>query len=145
MNLHSDVMLLVEDNVDEEDSLSFSWGIMKGTGGPNKDIQFYESFTYDGVEYSLYDCVYLWRDNQIDIGKLLKIWETATHKKKVKVLWFFRPNEIRNWLGDVKPLKNEIFLASGKGIGLYNLIPLVIGSLCSPLEFVSFKHCQLSW
>lgn len=129
-------MLLVQENANEKGSLKFSWGSKKGKGGPNKDVQFYESFTYDGVEYSLYDCVYLWRENQTDIGMLMKIWETASHKKKVKIVWFFRPIEIRNWLGDVKPLENEIFLASGEGIGLFNLNPLVIGSLCSLFVFL---------
>lgn len=109
-----------------EDHTEFNWGRQTGVGGPNKDFLFYGSFTHGGVEYFLYDCVYMWRDNELDIGKIVKIWETPSHSKKVKVVWFFRPIEIRQWLGDVEPLWNEIFLASGEGNGLFNLNPLVI-------------------
>lgn len=111
----------------EEETLEFSWGHKRCFGGPNNGVQFYDSFTYDGIEYSLYDCVYMWADDQPEpyIGKLVKIWETASHKKKVKVVWFFRPIEIAHWLGDIKPLKTEIFLATGEGKGLFNLNPLV--------------------
>ncbi|KAL3516350.1 hypothetical protein ACH5RR_023252 [Cinchona calisaya] len=112
--------------VKEEEILEFSWGRKRSVGGPNNDVQFYDSFTYDGIEYSLYDCVYMWADDQPEpyIGKLVKIWETASHKKKVKVVWFLRPIEIRHWLGDIKLLKTEIFLAIGEGKGLFNLNPL---------------------
>ncbi|KAM7480388.1 hypothetical protein LguiA_028601 [Lonicera macranthoides] len=118
------MVLMREEN--KEESVEFCWGSKKGVGGSNKDVQFYESFSYDGVEYFLDDCVYLWShdDPEPNIGKLVKIWETPSQKKKVKVVWFFRPIEIQNWLGDVKPLKNEIFLASGEGIGVFDLNPL---------------------
>ncbi|KAA8541868.1 hypothetical protein F0562_023020 [Nyssa sinensis] len=58
----------------EKQNIEFSWGSKRRIVGPNKDIHLYESFTYDGVEYFLYDSVYLWRDNQPDpdIGKLGK-------------------------------------------------------------------------
>ncbi|KAE9467805.1 hypothetical protein C3L33_00310, partial [Rhododendron williamsianum] len=59
--------------------------LRSGVGGPNKDFIFYGSFTHGGVEYFLYDCVYMWRDNELDIGKIVKIWETPSHSKKVKV------------------------------------------------------------
>ncbi|XP_071933798.1 protein ANTI-SILENCING 1-like [Coffea arabica] len=110
----------------EEEALEFSWGHKRCLGGTYNGVQFYDSFTYDGIEYSLYDCVYMWADDQREpyIGKLVKIWETASHKKKVKVVWFFRPIEIAHWLGDIKPLKTEIFLATGEGKGLFNLNPL---------------------
>ncbi|XP_057969119.1 protein ANTI-SILENCING 1-like isoform X2 [Malania oleifera] len=110
----------------DKDNLEFKWGIKKGIGGPHGDIQFYESFTFDGEEYFLYDCVYMFRENEPepDIGKLVKIWETPSHTKRVKVVWFFRPIEIRNWSGDDEPLQNELFLACGEGTGLYNLNPL---------------------
>ncbi|XP_058226793.1 protein ANTI-SILENCING 1-like isoform X3 [Rhododendron vialii] len=107
-----------------EDHTEFNWGRQTGVGGPNKDFLLYGSFTHGGVEYFLYDCVYMWRDNELDIGKIVKIWETPSHSKKVKVVWFFRPIEIRQWLGDVEPLWNEIFLASGEGNGLCNRNPL---------------------
>ncbi|KAI8544368.1 hypothetical protein RHMOL_Rhmol08G0290900 [Rhododendron molle] len=113
-----------------EDHTEFNWGLQMGVGGPNKDFLLYGSFTHGGVEYFLYDCVYMWRDNELDIGKIVKIWETPSHSKKVKVVWFFRPIEIRQWLGDVEPLWNEIFLASGEGNGLFN---------CNPLEAICGK------
>ncbi|KAK2974351.1 hypothetical protein RJ640_021207 [Escallonia rubra] len=110
----------------KEDDIEFRWGCNKRIGGPNKDIQFFDSFTYDGVEYYVYDCVYMWRGNEAepDIGKLVKMWETASHKKRVNIVWFFRPIEVRNWLEDVELLENEIFLASGEGKGLLNHNPL---------------------
>ncbi|KAJ6295533.1 hypothetical protein OIU78_023542 [Salix suchowensis] len=58
------------------------------------------------------------------IGKLIKIWENADKTKKVKVLWFFRPREISNYLGDEKTHMNELFLASGEGVGNANVNPL---------------------
>lgn len=124
------MVLLREEN--KEESVEFNWGSKKGVGGSNKDVQFYESFSYDGVEYFLDDCVYLWGhdDPEPNIGKIVKIWETPSQKKKVKVVWFFQPDEIQNWLGDVKRLENEIFLASGAGTGVFDINPLVSSSLC---------------
>ncbi|KAF6144484.1 hypothetical protein GIB67_025894 [Kingdonia uniflora] len=103
----------------------FEWGKKRSVGGKNKVAQFYNSFTYDGIEYSLYDSVFLYKDGEPEpyIGKLVKIWEQE-HKRKVKVLWFFRPIDIEDWLGDHETLKNELFLASGDGIGLANINPL---------------------
>ncbi|KAL6570281.1 hypothetical protein OROMI_014795 [Orobanche minor] len=103
-----------------DEDLQFCWGLRKGA------YTFYESFTLDDVKYTLYECVYMWRDGQSepDIGKLVRIWETESHEKKVEVVWFFRPIEIVNWLGDIKPLQREIFLACGHGKGLSNLAPL---------------------
>ncbi|XP_057504527.1 protein ANTI-SILENCING 1-like isoform X2 [Actinidia eriantha] len=107
----------------EENNIEFSWGQKIGVGGPNNDVQFYASFTYDGVEYFLYDCVYMWhgKEPEPSIGKIVKIWEKANHKRVVKIVWFFRPIEIRPWLGEVEILENELFLASGEGKGLSNL------------------------
>lgn len=105
----------------------FVWGQKRGRG-KEKNAQFYGSFVYDGVEYSLYDCVYLYKEGEPEpfIGKLIKIWEQQGSRKRVKILWFFRPIEIRNFLGEYKkPLKNELFLASGEGIGVTDVNPLV--------------------
>lgn len=106
----------------------FKWGKKRGVGGPKKDIRFYESFTYDGIDYTLYDCVYLYKEGEPApyIGKLVKIWEQPNHKRKIKVHWFFRPIEILNWLGGDIALEKEIFLASGEGVGLANINPLVM-------------------
>ncbi|GAB4854212.1 hypothetical protein Ancab_022799 [Ancistrocladus abbreviatus] len=108
------------------DNMEFKWGIKRGRGGMKKDVQFYESFTFDGVEYFLYDAVYLFKDGELDpyVGKLIKIWEHANKTKRVKILWFFRPYEVSNYLGDAKVLENELFLASGEGTGLTNINPL---------------------
>jgi len=112
----------------ETDDISFSWGKKKGRGGAKKEVQFYESFTFDGVEYSLYDSVYLYKEGEQEpyIGKLIKIWEPANQARKVKILWFFHPSEISNHLRHEKVLENELFLASGDGVGLANINPLVI-------------------
>ncbi|KAM7490351.1 hypothetical protein LguiA_033272 [Lonicera macranthoides] len=108
---------------DKVDNPEFKWGKKRGVGGKKKEVQFYESFTYDGLEYCLHDCVYMHKEGEPEpyIGKLIKIWETPDKSKKVKVHWFFRPLEILNWLGDGKALKKEIFLASGEGVGLANV------------------------
>lgn len=104
----------------------FNWG-KKGGVGEVERVQFYESFTLEGMEYSLYDCVHLYRRGccETDIGKLVEIYDTEDHEKKIKVVWFFRPSDIRNFLGDWKPRRNEILLASGVGQGLSNVNPLV--------------------
>lgn len=111
----------------KEASPQFEWGKKRGVGGAKKDVQFYDSFTFDGVQYSLYDCVYTYKAGEPDpyIGKIVKIWEQGDGKKRVKLLWFFHPSEIVNYLGDTQPLDNELFLASGEGTGLANINPLV--------------------
>ncbi|MED6174133.1 hypothetical protein PIB30_065970 [Stylosanthes scabra] len=108
------------------DEPEFEWGKKRGLGGKKKHVQFYESFTYDGVEYTLFDSVYLYKEGEPEpyIGKLIKIWETADKAKKVKVLWFFRPCEIQNFLEGCEVRRNELFLACGDGVGLANLNPL---------------------
>ncbi|KAB1208463.1 hypothetical protein CJ030_MR7G022679 [Morella rubra] len=107
---------------DIEGDLEFKWGKKKSVGGKDKKVHFYQSFIYDGVEYVLYDCVYLFEDRVPvpHIGKLIKIWETPNKKKTVKVLWFFRPHEIQVEAA----AENELFLASGEGVGLANINPL---------------------
>ncbi|KAK7351464.1 hypothetical protein VNO77_10950 [Canavalia gladiata] len=106
--------------------LEFKWGIKRRIGGKKKDVQFYESFTYDGVDYTLYDSVFLYKEGEPEpfIGKLIKIWENSDKSKKVKILWYFRPCEILNYLEGYKTVDNELFLASGEGVGLVNINPL---------------------
>lgn len=113
------------ENPDNPD-FPFHWG-EKGEFLEDKYVQFYKSFTYYDEEYFLYDSVYLYETYQDIpfIGKILEIWEQQSHGRKVKILWFFRPNEIVNYLGDQVPLEREIFLASGNGLGLFNVNPLV--------------------
>lgn len=108
--------------------IDFKWGDKRGVGGKNKDIQYYESFVYEGVQYFLYDCVYLYTAGHVEtsIGKLVKIFETRNRQKMIKLVWFFRPFDIRNWLGQYKPCWNELFLASGEGKGVSNFNYLVI-------------------
>lgn len=110
------------------DDCEFKWGKKRGVGGKKKEVQFYESFTYDGVNYALYDAVYLYKEDEPEpyIGKLIKIWEHPVKVKKIKVLWFFHPHEISKWLGDGETVDKEVFLASGEGVGLANVNPLVI-------------------
>ncbi|KAK3212917.1 hypothetical protein Dsin_017623 [Dipteronia sinensis] len=112
--------------VAEVENPEFKWGKKRGIGGKKKDVQFYGSFTFDGVEYTLYDCVYMYKEDEAEpyIGKLIKIWEHSDKTKKVKVLWFFRPCEIANFLGNDQALQNELFLACGEGAGLVNINPL---------------------
>uniref|UniRef100_A0ACD5UKI9 Uncharacterized protein n=2 Tax=Avena sativa TaxID=4498 RepID=A0ACD5UKI9_AVESA len=105
-------------------NIQFSWGKKRSKGGAKMDTQFYGSFTFDNVKYSLYDCVYLFKHGEPEpyIGKIVKIWE-QNQAKKVKILWFFSPDEIRSYLsGPV--VEKEIFLASGDGTGLADINPL---------------------
>ncbi|KAL5995274.1 hypothetical protein ACLOJK_025332 [Asimina triloba] len=116
----------LDEEIDKGDKPAFKWGKKRCMGGAKRSIPIYESFTYDEVEYFLYDCVYLYKDGEVEpyIGKLIKIWELPNGEKKIKVLWFFRPVEIRNYLRDNVALEKELFLASGEGVGLVNVNPL---------------------
>ncbi|XP_062205049.1 protein ANTI-SILENCING 1-like [Phragmites australis] len=109
---------------ESSEKIQFSWGKRRGKGGAKMDTQFYDSFTFDNVKYSLYDCVYLFKsgDPEPYIGKIVKIWE-QNQAKKVKILWFFLPDEIQKYLGG-PVMEKEIFLASGDGIGLADINPL---------------------
>lgn len=98
-------------------SCQFKWGVPQGSGLKNKHNKFYKSFTYDGVGYCLYDTVYVNRTSYLEtsVGKLVKIYENVTSGKKARVVWYPRPREVRAYLGDYKPIWNEVFLASGEG------------------------------
>lgn len=116
----------------ETDNSEFRWGVKRGAGAKGKEIQFYDSFTYEGVEYSRYDCVYIHKDGESDpyIGKIIKIWDDRKDKKKkMKVMWFFRPIEIRNWVDVESTTDREIFLACGEGKGVFNInvLEVIIG------------------
>ncbi|KAK6912699.1 hypothetical protein RJ641_022300 [Dillenia turbinata] len=113
-------------DVKEDKVLDFKWGKKRGVGGKNKEVQFYESFTYEGVQYRLYDSVYVYTNGEEIpyIGKIIKIWENPDKSKKVKLLWYFRSIEILHWIEDVETLEKELFLASGEGVGLANVNPL---------------------
>ncbi|KMT11799.1 hypothetical protein BVRB_5g105010 isoform A [Beta vulgaris subsp. vulgaris] len=126
------------------DDVDFSWGSKEGRrhtigtkeGVAERDMQFYESFTYEGVEYHLYDSVYLSGGTEVEpyIGKLIQIYELPNKAREVKVLWFFHPSEISNYLRSGNVLKNEIFLATGCGKGLANVNPLeAISGKCNVL------------
>ncbi|EPS62715.1 hypothetical protein M569_12074, partial [Genlisea aurea] len=87
---------------------------------------FYDSFSYDGVEYRLHDSVYMYngRDKEPFVGKIIKAWENLNKIKLVKIHWYFRPSEIAYYLKDEDVLENELFFASGEGRGLANINPL---------------------
>lgn len=106
----------------------FKWGNKKGVGARNAGTQFYDSFFYGGVQYSLFDSVYFCHTFHVEtsIGKLVKIYERPNREKMVKIVWFFRPTEIRKFLGSYQPRWNELFLASGVGKGVSNVNFLVI-------------------
>ncbi|XVF86528.1 hypothetical protein PTKIN_Ptkin18bG0048300 [Pterospermum kingtungense] len=114
----------------EEKGLGFNWGAELGIGAKNKDVIFYESFIYEGEEYFVHDCVYFnLGEPEASIGKIVKMFEGPNHVKKVKVIWFMRPSEIRNFFGNYEPRWNEIFLASGQGRGVsnINLVESIVG------------------
>ncbi|TYK31337.1 protein ANTI-SILENCING 1 [Cucumis melo var. makuwa] len=87
---------------EQVENVEFQWGKKKGIGGKKKDVTFYESFTYDGVEYFLYDSVYLYKEGE--------------------------PEPY------IDTRENELFLASGDGIGLANVNSLeVLAGKCNVL------------
>ncbi|KAJ8543754.1 hypothetical protein K7X08_025372 [Anisodus acutangulus] len=111
--------------LENDEEVGFVWGRKRGIGGKRKEVQFYESFTYDGVEYALYDYVYMHKEGELPyIGMIIKMWENPDKSRKIKIHWFFRPSEILYHLKDVKVADNELFLASGEGTGLANVNPL---------------------
>ncbi|XP_038693372.1 protein ANTI-SILENCING 1-like isoform X2 [Tripterygium wilfordii] len=111
----------LKDGVEDKD-IDFNWGTKGGVGVKNKDTQFYESFSYGGIEYCLYDTAFFHVDGhpEASIGKIVQIYDKPEYGKIIKVVWFFRPCEIRNFLGDYEPRWNEVFLACGEGKGLSN-------------------------
>ncbi|XP_021736776.1 protein ANTI-SILENCING 1-like isoform X1 [Chenopodium quinoa] len=108
----------------EENLETFKWGIKMVTD--DSEIKSYKSFRYQGVQYSLHDCVYLYREGakDTDIGKLVKMWESKAGAKRGRVIWFFRPADVCNFIREYEPSWNELFLASGEGRGVSNIIPL---------------------
>ncbi|KAH0908673.1 hypothetical protein HID58_031994 [Brassica napus] len=109
----------------KSDPLPFKWGKRRGPCVENEDVQYYESFTYGGCEYCLYDCVSVGDSPRVFfVGKIIKMWEYTDQRqdpRRVELLWFFKPSELSVYLegvGDV--LANELFLASGSGLGLTN-------------------------
>nr|GEU85902.1 protein anti-silencing 1-like isoform X1 [Tanacetum cinerariifolium] len=119
----SDMAPLKKSNPAVSGDIKFKWGQKGRRGGKDPRMHYYGSFTYDDVEYSLYDSVYMWSEGQPspNIGKIVKIYETPLQKKMVKVVWYFRPAEVKMWLNGTHLLQNELFLASGEGQGLSNV------------------------
>ncbi|KAI4380184.1 hypothetical protein MLD38_006403 [Melastoma candidum] len=116
--------------------IEFKWGEKRSLGGKRRDVQFYNSFFYDGIWYNLYDSVYLYKEGEAEpyVGKVIKIWENPDKSKKVKILWLFHPREISNHLGGTQVLRYELFLATGEGAGLANVNPLeAIAGKCNIL------------
>ena len=143
----SKMLSLRMEDAPRDEGLEFKWGKKRRVGGKKKDVQFYESFTFDGDEYSLYDSVLVGDASEQDshdifVAKIIKIWEHTNKRAKtprqVKLLWFFRPSEISPHLleGVQDVLANELFLASGEGPGLANVNPLVTHSPSSPYVYL---------
>lgn len=123
--MHSELQVTIIRMDGSNENIQFSWGKKRAKGGIKMDTQFYDSFTFDNVKYSLYDNVYLFKSGESEpyIGKIIKIWQ-QNQAKKVKILWFFLPDEIQKHLsGPV--MEKEIFLACGEGVGLADINPLV--------------------
>lgn len=132
----------------EEEDPCFKWGAKREMGRKNHNVSFYESFTFEGIEYRLLDCAYFFVYGQCEtsIGKLVSMYETSKGEKKVKVIWFFRPSDIRSFLGEYEPQWNELFLASGDGTGVSNINGVVsLLAFSSPfLFFLLNRHSNLN-
>lgn len=120
-------MLQPKSNRGEEQHPDFKWGDKKAVGRTDKSVSFYESFTFEDIEYRLFDCAYFQIHGQCEtsIGKLIRMYETSSGERKVKVLWFFRPMDIRGYLRDYVPQWDELFLACGDDPGVYNINDVV--------------------
>lgn len=95
----------------------------------------------NGVDYSLFDTVYLKNGAQPEphIGKIIKIWGTPSDKtRKIKIQRFIRPCEISKLLTGIKIYYNELFLSCGDCTGLALINPLVIQFLNSIFDFCLF-------
>ncbi|CAI0441538.1 unnamed protein product [Linum tenue] len=112
--------------VDEPSRNEFQWLQKRSMGGQNNDVQFYESFMYDGMKYRLYDSVYMYRADcdEPEIGKLVRLWETPQGRKLCTILWYFRPRDITYYLRGETFLENELLLAAGVGVGLSDVNPV---------------------
>ncbi|CAJ1972304.1 unnamed protein product [Sphenostylis stenocarpa] len=112
---------MMEDDVEYK----FEWGKKRGMGGKKRDVQFYESFTLEGVQFTLNDAVCLQNESSDvpHIGKLIKIWENRDKSRKIKVQWFFRRSDILTYLEGIQTKQNELFLACGDGKGFANVNP----------------------
>ncbi|EOA32807.1 hypothetical protein CARUB_v10016118mg, partial [Capsella rubella] len=114
-----------------EEYPDFKWGAKRGVGRKDSKVRFYESFTYEGIEYRLFDCAYFYVCGQCEtsIGKLVSMYETSAGEKKVKVIWFFRPIDIHRFLGEYEPQWDELFLACGdeKGVTNINDVETIMG------------------
>lgn len=110
-----------------EENCNFRGRINEEVGYMKNDCHFYKSFKLKGVRYFLYDSVFVYQKDypEAHIGKIVEIYKTPADEMRMKLVWFFRPHDIRNFLNDYKPSWKEIFLASGKGRGLSNVSPLV--------------------
>lgn len=75
----------------------------------------------------LYMIVYALKEGEAKpyIGKLVKIWDLKNKQRKVKIPWFYYPEQISNFLEGESMLENELFLATGVGKGLTNINSLV--------------------
>ncbi|KAL5071302.1 hypothetical protein RYX36_022189 [Vicia faba] len=112
---------------EEPKTVEFKWGIKRGKGGKKGNMQFYESFTLNGVDYALFDTVYIKNGAQPEphIGKIIKIWKTPSEKsRKIKVQRFVRPCEISKLLTGIKIYYNELFLTCGDCTELATINPL---------------------
>ncbi|XP_044495584.1 protein ANTI-SILENCING 1 isoform X4 [Mangifera indica] len=109
-----------------EENCNFRGRINEEVGYMKNDCHFYKSFKLKGVRYFLYDSVFAYQEDypEAHIGKIVEIYKTPADEMRMKLVWFFRPHDIRNFLNDYKPSWKEIFLASGKGRGLSNVSPL---------------------
>ncbi|KAM7253959.1 hypothetical protein ACFE04_031641 [Oxalis oulophora] len=118
----------------EEETSNFRWGLMSTRDGQtSKQNRYYKSFTLDGVNYTLYDCVYVYTfgSTETNIAKLVSIYQepSPSHAKLVELVWFFRPKDVKDRLGEYQPRWNELFLASGKGQGVsdVNALESIVG------------------
>ncbi|XP_076924364.1 protein ANTI-SILENCING 1-like [Bidens hawaiensis] len=117
---------LEEENANLPGDIEFIWGHKTRLGKQNPNFQHYESFTLDGIDYFLYDSVYMWCGNQKPpyVAKIIDMYETPRLKKMVKIVWYFRPIEAQKWLQGACYLNNELFLALGEGNGVCNFNPV---------------------
>lgn len=75
------------------------------SGSDQTEKQHHQSFTHNGVEYSLYDGIFFHQAGHMEtsVGKILELYETEDKERMVKVMWLARPEQVREHLNDLNP------------------------------------------
>lgn len=112
---------MVETSEEMAENWEFMWGEKVMDIGSSKR---YRSMRYEGVWYSIHDCVWV---NPNHVGKLMRLFEDKG-QRKIRIRWFLRAEEFV----EVPPCMTdpkEVFIAMGGKRGVENEVLVVMRSL----------------